>query len=201
MQDAKLYEGQVFCVDRQDWTDCGFNFSKDGENFVIDKESKFKVAWQPIVLEENQSARFEVGKEIKEVFDHTVEKFEGEIETIKSEFETKLEEQKNEFESKFSAQESELAELREYKATIETEAKKDYVNNVENLEKEEKEDLIAKIENYSFAELEDEVAKIVGKKSIKFSASEQVVVDNIAPQKQYDNRPRRSYEVLFQEEN
>ena len=201
MKDAKLEESQVFCVDRQDWTDCGFTFTKNGEEFVIDKSTKFKVAWQPIALSEGQTARFEVGQEIKLVYDHTVEKFEGEIESVKSEYEAKLEEQKTEFESKFSAQETELAELREYKHSIETETKKDYVMNVENLDEHEKEDLIAQVDNYSISELTDEVAKIVGKKSIKFSTKETMVVDNVINRVSEPSGKRRSYEILFDEKN
>lgn len=201
MKDAKLDEMQVFCVDRKDYTDVGFTFTKDGEEFVIDKNSAFKVAWQPLALGEGQSARFEIGGELKEVVDYTVEKFEKEIEVkvdeTKSEYEAKIEEQKVEFETKFSAQESELAELRQYKHDIETQTKVDYVNNVENLEGYEKEDLISKVDNYSIEEIVDEVAKIVGKKAIKFSAGEKVV-DNISMRKQLTDEKRRSYEVLFE---
>lgn len=201
MRDAKLDESQVFCVDRKDYTDCGFTFTKNGEDFVIDTQSKFKVTWQPVVLGEGQSPRFEIGQDIKVVYDHAVEKFEGEIEAVKSEYEVKLEEQKNEYESKLSAQESELAELKAYKHSIETETKKEYVMNVENLDEQEKEDLVANIDNYSISELTDEVAKIVGKKSIKFSTKETPVIDNVVIRQTEPERKRRSYEVLFEEKN
>lgn len=202
MTDAKLDEMQVFCVDRKDYTDVGFTFTKNGEDFVIDKESAFKVAWQPVVLGEGMTANFEIGGEIKEVVNIVTEKFEKEIEEkteeIKSEYETKLEEQKTNYESTIATQESELEELRAYKHDIETQTKKDYVMNVENLSSEEKDELVGQIDNYTIEEVVDEVAKIVGKKSIKFSAGDKII-DTVSVRQPKTDEKRRSYEVLFDE--
>lgn len=195
MRDAKLDEMEVYCYDRADWTSVGFTFTKSGEDFVIDKTSKFKVAWQPVKIGEGQSTTFEVSKDIEEAVNYAVEKSDAILESTKTEYETKLEEQKTEYETKFESINSELNELKEYKASIELATKTEYVNSIENLESFEKEELISKITEYTISELTDEVAKIVGKKAIKFSAGD-VVKDTISSHFEKDEI-KKSYDYLF----
>jgi hypothetical protein len=196
MKDAKLDEGQVFCVDRMDYTDVGMIFTKSGEEFVIDKTSAFKVAWQPIVLGEGQSARFEIAKDIKESVDYTITKFEEVVESTKVDYEAKLEAQKTEFESQLATANGELESLRKYKADIELQTKTEYVNNVENLEADEKSELLGKITEFTAEQLVDEVAKIIGKKAIKFSAGDKMI-DTITRYKG-DDIAAKSFDYMFE---
>jgi hypothetical protein len=197
MRDAKLEEMEVYCYDRASHLDVGFSFTKSGEEFVIDKESSFKVAWQPVRIEDGQSTNFEIAKDIEEAINYAVDKSNEILEQSKTEYEAKLESQKTEYETQINGINSELEELKQYKANIELATKTDYVNNVENLEKFEKDELISKITEFSIEEIADEVAKIVGKKMIKFSAGD-VVKDTFVPHYEKEE-VKKAYDHLFTE--
>ena len=192
---------EVYATDYKDWKDVGFTFVAEGDGFKINEDSKFDVAWQPIKLNEGTSVSFEVATELKSVYDLIAVKVDESKESVKSEYEAQIETLKTEYETKTSELETELTQLREYKQSIESQAKIDYINAVENLTESEKEDLVAEVGNYSLEQLTDEVAKIIGKKSIKFSTKETVVLDNLVVRPSKPDRKRRSYEVLFDEKN
>jgi hypothetical protein len=197
MRDAKLEEMEVYCYDKSSHSDVGFSFTKSGEEFVIDKESSFKVAWQPVRIEDGQSTNFEIAKDIEEAVNYAVDKSNELLEKSKTEYEAQLETQKTEYETQINGINSELEELKQYKANIELATKTDYVNNVENLEKFEKDELISKITEFSIEEIADEVAKIVGKKMIKFSAGD-VVKDTFVPHYEKEE-VKKAYDHLFTE--
>ena len=200
MQDAKLDEMQVFCFDYKDYKEIGFTFEKVGEEFKVNKESKFNVAWQPTMLESGDSSDMNVFSVIKEEIATTINKFESVISEKATEFETALtsalESQKTEYETKLSEVGTELDSLKQYKTDVETKTKTEYVKNVENLSDFEKEEILSKVSEFSMEQITDEVAKIVGKKMIKFSAGE-IVVDTL-PRSTEDNRAKKSYDCLFQ---
>jgi phage host-nuclease inhibitor protein Gam len=201
MKDAKLDEMKVYCRDYKDWSDVGFSFTKNGEEFVIDKESAFKVAWQPVEIGQETMVSFDVVEDEKNAVEFFANKLEEKETQIKSEYETKIDEAKAEVKAEYDAQieklNSELEELKSYKYEIEKATKTDYVNAVENLTDEEREELVAKVDDYTIESLTDEVAKIVGKKSIKFSTNSTKVVDNINTNFDYNKKPQRAYYHLM----
>jgi hypothetical protein len=201
MKDAKLDEMKVYCRDYKDWSDVGFSFTKNGEEFVIDKESAFKVAWQPVEIGQETMVSFDVVEDEKNAVEFFANKLEEKETQIKSEYETKIDEAKAEVKDEYDAQieklNSELEELKSYKYEIEKATKTDYVNAVENLTDEEREELVAKVDDYTIESLTDEVAKIVGKKSIKFSTNSTKVVDNINTNFDYNKKPQRAYYHLM----
>lgn len=196
-RDASFDTMEVYATDYKEWKDVGFTFVVDGDGFTVDAQSKFDVAWQPVKLGETVSSNFEVATELKNVYDLIAVKVDESKETLKSEYEVQLETQKTEYETKVSELEVELTQLREYKQSIETQAKTDYVSAVENLTESEKEDLVAKVDNYSLEELSDEVAKIVGKKSIKFSKEVVKVIDTFTVTNEED-REKKIFDHLFE---
>ena len=200
-RDANFETMEVYATDYKDWKDVGFTFVAEGDGFKINEDSKFNVAWQPVKLGEGTSSSFEVATELKSVYDLIAVKVDESKEIVKSEYETQIETLKTEYETKTSELETEVTQLREYKQSIETQVKVDYVNAVENLTESEKEDLVAGAGSYSLEQLTDEVAKVIGKKSIKFSTKEVVVADTLVIRPSEPDRKRRSYEALFEEKN
>lgn len=197
-KDANFEAMEVYATDYKNWSDVGFSFMAEGDGFKIDRESEFKVAWQPVKLNETMSSNFEFAAELKNVYDLISVKVDESKETLKSEYEVQLETQKTEYETKVSELEGELTQLREYKQSIETQVKTDYVSAVENLTESEKADLIAQVDNYSLEQLSDEVAKIVGKKSIKFSSESVKVIEDTFTKTKEEDRSVKAYDHLFQ---
>ena len=197
MKDAKLDEMKVYCRDYKDWTDVGFTFAKNGEDFVIDKESKFMVAWQPMEITQESMGLFNVVEDEKNAVEFFTVKISEKTTEIKAEYEVKIEEVKSEYESKLEALNSELEELKSYKQSIEKSTKENYVAAVENLTDDEREELVGKIDEFTIEGLTDEVAKIVGKKSIKFSTNTTKVVDNVNTNFDYNKKPERAYYHLM----
>jgi hypothetical protein len=98
----------------------------------------------------------------------------------------------------YELQLEELNSLREYKASIETQIKKDYVASVENLDAEEKSVLVEKIDTYTLSDLQDEVAKLVGKKMLKFSfEAEKPLIDTVKVHTD-EKTTAKSYDYLFE---
>lgn len=200
MNDAKLTEMEVYCYDRANRCSVGMKFTKNGEEFVIDKESMFKVSWQPVKLAEGQPTTFEVAEDIEKAIDYAVEKSEAILETSKVEYEAKLKTQKVEYEATIDGINLELEGLRTYKETAELSAKTEYVNSIENLDSDEKEELISKATEYSIETLTDEVAKLVGKKMIKFSAGTSDEVKETVTPHYEKTEDKKSYDHLFASE-
>ena len=176
----------------------GFTFVAEGDGFKINRDSEFKVAWQPVKLSDGTSSNFEVATELKNVYDLIAIKVDESKETLKSEYELQIETQKTEYETKVSELEVELTQLREYKQSIETQTKADYVSAVENLTESEKAELIADVNNYSLEQLSDEIAKIVGKKAIKFSTETVKVIEDTFTKTKEEDRSIKAYDHLFQ---
>lgn len=189
---------EVYAMDYKDWKDVGFSFTKDGEMFVIDKDSMFLVAWQPTKLTDDASSNFSVAEKVNDVNEYSVTKADEKIEAVKTEYDEKIDAQKVEFETEIERLNSEIEEFKTYKYEIEKTAKTDYVMAVENISDDEKSDLVEKIDEFSIETLTDEVAKIIGKKAIKFSTNTVKVVDNINPQFDYDKKPKRAYYDLME---
>lgn len=170
-KDADFEKGEVYVIDYKDWMDYGFTFTKEGEEFVIDSASKFKVAWQPMKLSEGQSANFTISEEVKQAYDFGVSKIESAKEEVKADYEKQITELKTEYDAQIESKDSELEQLRNYRAEIEKNQRIAHVNSVENLDDGEKQILLDNIENYTMETLEEEVIKMIGKKNIKFSAN------------------------------
>lgn len=198
LKDADFDLMEVYACDCKDWLDVGFSFVADGDGYKIDEESKFSVAWQPIKLSGSVSPKFSVATELKNVYDLIAVKVDESKETLKSEYELTIETQKTEYETKVSELEGELTQLREYKQSIETKVKVDYVSAVENLTESEKAEMVAEVDNYSLEQLSDEIAKIIGKKSIKFSTETVKVIEDTFTKTKEEDRSIKAYDHLFQ---
>lgn len=170
-RDANFDTMQVYGVDREGYIDVGFAFSRDGDKFIIDAESRFEVAWQPVPVSEGTGIVFSAKEELEKAYAKSDEKIESAKEEVKADYEKQITELKTEYDTQIESKDSELEQLRNYKAEIEKNQRIAHVNAVENLDDGEKQILLDNIENYTMETLEEEVIKMIGKKNIKFSAN------------------------------
>lgn len=200
--DVNFETMEVYVVDREENQDYGMSFEKNGEEFVVNVESKFKVAWQPVKLEGETMSTFSIGETINEVVEHEYTKFDESTEaikeSIKTEYDEELKSQKVEFEAKIEEKDSQLESLTEYKAKIETNEKTEFVNSIENLEDSEKELFVSEIDKYTIDSLKEEVAKVIGLKSIKFSVNKEKPVQDDFVVRTPDEGEKKSFDVLFE---
>jgi hypothetical protein len=187
-------------MDYTDWMDYGFTFTKDGDNFVIDEGSKFKIAWQPQKLEGGASATFTISEEAKTAFEFGSAKVNEAKEESKVKYEAELETQKVTFELQVSTLEEELSQLRTFKETEDTKAKSDFVTSVENLTDEEKTVFTESLDKYTLDELKLKIATDVGLKALKFTVTEiEDIKDNNLPNTDDDkNLEAKSYDSLME---
>lgn len=108
--DCDMEAGEVYCWDSQDWLLYGFAYSMNGDNVVIDFESKKRMKCAIVPFDEGEQA-----SPFAEVFSMMANKI-----TAMSEFEAKY----NSASETITAMETELTELREFKCKTDEEEKK-----------------------------------------------------------------------------
>lgn len=195
--DANLDTMEVYGVDREGYASVGFSFSRDGDKFNINPESRFEVAWQPVKLAEGMEIKFSVKDEIEGAFAKSDEKIESIKEEVKTDYEKQIKDLKTEYDEQIGSKDSELEGLRNYKAEVEKNQRISHVNSVENLDDGEKQILLDNIENYTMETLEEEVVKMIGKKNIKFSANYEKPIKDDFTSRTPSEGETKSFDHLF----
>ena len=167
-EDFDPEKGEVYGWDREDWLLYGFKFENNGDNVVIDQESKKRMKFSIVEFDEGEQ-----GSPFLETFNKMKEELKESADKIKE-----FSEEKVETSEKISAMEAELGELKQYRLDREAEiarAERDSVfANFEDLEGyEEFAELKDKCMDFELDALEKECYAIRGKHAVNvnFSAS------------------------------
>lgn len=187
--DCDLDAGEVYCWDCTDWLLYGFKFAMDGDNVVIDFESKQRMKYVIAPFEEGEQA-----SPFAETFQRMAEKLQSSAE---------LNEKYQAASDTITAMETELGELRQFKADTESKAlqsaREEVFAQFEDLIGVEAfEDLRAHCEDYSdMAALEEKCFAIRGRNGTpaKFSMGEKTPKLKVV--RDEDNYTKEPYGGLF----
>ena len=154
---------EVYCYDCEDWNLYGFSYSMNGDNVVVDFETKRRKKFSIVDYDEGEQ---------KSVFAEVYEIMSQKYADNDSQWSEKYQEAEN----KYSAMQEELTSLRQYKADAENEAKENACKDV--LEKFAKLAGVAEFDAlckdhaaYSVEDLEEKCYAILGRNGVneKFS--------------------------------
>jgi len=187
--DCDLDAGEVYCWDCTDWLLYGFKFAMDGDNVVIDFESKQRMKYVIAPFEEGEQA-----SPFAETFQRMAEKLQSSAE---------LNEKYQAASDTITAMETELGELRQFKADTESKAlqsaREEVFAQFEDLIGVEAfEDLRAHCEDYSDMDaLEEKCFAIRGRNGTpaKFSMGEKTPKLKVV--RDEDNYTKEPYGGLF----
>lgn len=187
--DCDLDAGEVYCWDCTDWLLYGFKFAMDGDNVVIDFESKQRMKYVIAPFEEGEQT-----SPFAETFQRMAEKLQSSAE---------LNEKYQAASDTITAMETELGELRQFKADTESKAlqsaREEVFAQFEDLIGVEAfEDLRAHCEDYSdMAALEEKCFAIRGRNgtTAKFSMGEKTPKLKVV--RDEDNYTKEPYGGLF----
>lgn len=187
--DCDLDAGEVYCWDCTDWLLYGFKFAMDGDNVVIDFESKQRMKYVIAPFEEGEQA-----SPFAETFQRMAEKLQSSAE---------LNEKYQAASDTITAMETELGELRQFKADTESKAlqsaREEVFAQFEDLIGVEAfEDLRAHCEDYSDMDaLEEKCFAIRGRNGTpaKFSMGEKTPKLKVV--RDQDNYTKEPYGGLF----
>lgn len=189
--DYDAEKNEVYCQDSEDWNIYGFMYSMNGDNVVIDFESKKRKKFAIVDFDEGEQST----SIFAQLHDAVAEKFSGR--------DAEWQEKVDAAEEKFQNAENELNELRQFKANAEqaanAAARENVFSQFEDLAGEEAyEALRENCEQYSLEELEEKCYALRGRKQSAKFALEPKKTHKLPVEKKIDT-PAEPYGGLFVE--